>query len=99
VSQRRREIGVRMALGADRLGVVRTCLRRPLAQTGVGLVIGLVASVVIGRAIASQLYGVAGFDVGAFGTAVVTLLASAVIAAVLPARRAASVDPSAVLRQ
>ena len=98
VSQRRREIGVRMALGADRLGVVQACVRGPLAQTGVGLAIGLVGSVFIGQALGSQLYGVSGFDVVAFGTAVVTLLASALIAAALPARRAASVNPSAVLR-
>jgi predicted permease len=98
VSQRRREIGVRMALGADRFGVVGTCVRGPLMQTGVGLVIGLVASVLVGQAIASQLYGVAGFDIGAFAIAIVTLLASAIVAAALPARRAASVNPSVVLR-
>jgi predicted permease len=99
VSQRRREIGVRMALGADRLGVVQTCLRGPLVQTSVGLIIGLAVSVAIGQAIASQLYGVSGFDVAAFAVAVVTLLASCLIAATLPARRAASVNPAVVLRQ
>jgi ABC-type antimicrobial peptide transport system permease subunit len=98
VSQRRREIGVRMALGADRRGVVQTCVRGPLIQTALGLAIGLVGAVFVGRAIATQLYGVAGFDVGVFATAVITLLASALIAAALPARRAASVNPSAVLR-
>jgi predicted permease len=98
VSQRRREIGVRMALGADRFGVIRTCVRGPLLQTAVGLSVGLAISVMVGQAIAAQLYGVEGFDGGALATAVVTLSASAVVAASLPAHRAASVNPSAVLR-
>jgi predicted permease len=98
VSQRSREIGVRMALGADRGLVVRACVRGPLLQTGAGLIIGLVASVLIGRGISSQLYGVSGFDTSAFGIAIVALAASAIVAAALPARRAASVNPAAVLR-
>jgi len=98
VSQRRREIGVRMALGADRWRVVRTCVHGPLLQTSIGLGIGLGASTFVGRAISSQLYGVERFDLGALTTAIVTLMASAILAAALPARRAASVNPAAVLR-
>jgi predicted permease len=98
VAQRRREIGVRMALGADRTAVIRTCLRGPMLQTAVGVTVGLVASVFIGRAISSQLYGLEPFDVGAFATATVALMASALVAAVVPARRAGAVSPSTVLR-
>jgi predicted permease len=98
VAQRRREIGVRMALGADRAAVVRTCLRGPLLQTAIGVSVGLVASVFIGRAISSQLYGLAGFDIGAFTTATFALVMSALVASIVPARRAAGVSPSAVLR-
>ena len=98
VSQRRREIGVRMALGADRWGVVRTCARGPLIQTAIGLAAGLGASIAVGRAISSQLYGVEGFDAAALAIAVVALLASTIIATLLPARRAAAIDPATVLR-
>jgi predicted permease len=98
VSQRKREIGVRMALGANRWNVVRTCLRGPLVQTSIGLVVGSVASLFIGRALTAQLYGVDGFDLAAYATATLALLASAAIAATLPARKAAAVSPSAVLR-
>jgi ABC-type antimicrobial peptide transport system permease subunit len=98
VSQRRREIGVRMALGADGGDVVRTCVRGPLVQTASGLVLGLIGSVFVGQAIRSQLFGVDAFDASSWGIAVVALVVSAVIAAALPARRAASVSPSVVLR-
>jgi predicted permease len=98
VAQRRREIGVRMALGADRWGVVSTCVRGPLLQTSLGVGLGLVASVLVGQAIHSQLYGMEGFDLDAYATAILSLVASAIVAAALPARRAAATDPSAVLR-
>jgi ABC-type antimicrobial peptide transport system permease subunit len=98
VAQRRREIGVRMALGADRAAVIGTCLRGPLRQTFVGVTVGLGASLVIGRAMSSQLYELEGFDAGAFSTATVALVVSALVAAVVPARRAAAVSPSTVLR-
>jgi predicted permease len=98
VSQRRREIGVRMALGADGGHVVRTCVRGPLVQTASGLVLGLIGSMFVGQAIRSQLFGVDAFDASAWGIAVVALVVSAIIAAALPARRAASVSPSVVLR-
>ena len=98
VSQRRRELGVRMALGAGRWTVIRTCLRGPVVQTSIGLALGSIASFFIGRALRSQLYGVEGLDVAAFATATVALIASASLAATLPARKAAAVSPSAVLR-
>jgi len=98
VSSRAKEIGVRMALGADRARIVRTTITGPLAQTALGLAIGVPLALLAGRAIAAQLYGVGGYDPAVLGAAVVVLVASAALAAALPARRAASVDPARVLR-
>lgn len=98
VSRRTREIGVRMALGADRRRIIGTCVRGPLVQTSVGLGIGLVAALLASRAISSQLYEVAGLDPKVFGGAILALVLSAIAAAALPARRAASVNPATALR-
>jgi putative ABC transport system permease protein len=97
-AQRTQEIGVRMALGAqgsDVLGmVIRTGLR--LVATGVGL--GLLASVVMGRIIATQLWGVSAYDPWTFTCVPVVLLTTGLLACWLPARRAARVDPLVALR-
>jgi predicted permease len=98
VSQRTREIGVRMALGADRWRVVRTCVRGPLVQTCIGLVFGLIGAYFAGQALTTQLYGVGGLAPNVFLGATVTLVVSALLAAALPARRAASVNPATALR-
>jgi predicted permease len=98
VSQRTRELGVRMALGADRRRIIRTCVRGPLVHTCVGLAIGLLAAGVATRAISAQLYGVQGFDPKVFSAALLALVLSAIAAAVLPARRAASLNPATALR-
>jgi predicted permease len=98
VSQRTREIGVRMALGADRALIVRTCVRGPLVQTCVGIAVGVIGAYFAGRTLTSQLYGVGGLDVKVFAAAILVLLVSAIIAAWLPARRAASLNPSSALR-
>jgi predicted permease len=98
VSQRRREIGVRMALGATGARIIRTCVAGPLVQTSVGLGLGLMAALVAGRALRSQLYGIEGPDAIVLAAAVLVLLASAAAAGVVPARRAASVNPATALR-
>jgi predicted permease len=98
VAQRTREIGVRMALGADRGRIIRTCVRKPLVQTCIGLAIGVLAALLAGRAISAQLYGVAGFDPMVLAAAIAVLALSAIAAAALPARRAASMNPAAALR-
>jgi predicted permease len=98
VARRTREIGVRMALGADRRRVVWLCARRPLLQAAVGLAIGLPAALAVGRVIGAQLYDVGGLDPTVFLAAVVALGLSTLLAAALPARRAASVNPSVALR-
>lgn len=98
VSQRTREIGVRMALGADRGRVIRSCVGGPVAQTVAGLAIGICGAVLAGRGIRAQLFGVEPLDPLVIGVATLALIVSAVLAAALPARRAAGVNPAAALR-
>ena len=98
VTQRTREIGVRMALGADRVRIVRTVVRGPVVQSLVGLMIGAPLALAASRLIATQLYDVGSADPAIFGATTVVLLASTVIAAVVPALRAASINPTEALR-
>jgi predicted permease len=98
VEQRTSEIGVRMALGADRRSVVAMVLRGAFGQVGIGLAIGIPAAVGAGQLIASQLFGVRPWDPLMLSAAAVLLVAAALIAATIPARRAASVDPIQALR-
>jgi ABC-type antimicrobial peptide transport system permease subunit len=98
VARRTREIGVRMALGAGRSDIMKTVLRGPLLQTVTGLAIGLPLALLAGRALATQLYEVGRADPIVLTGATLVLIASAVAAAVLPALRAASVDPTKALR-
>jgi macrolide transport system ATP-binding/permease protein len=98
VARRTREIGVRMALGADRARIMKTVLRGPLLQTVIGLAIGLPLALLAGRALSAQLYEIGKADPLVLGGATVVLLVSAILAAVLPARRAAGVEPTKALR-
>lgn len=98
VEQRTSEIGVRMALGADRQHVVRMVLRGAFLQVGIGLAIGIPAAVGAGYLIASQLFGVAPRDPLMLAIATALLAIAALIAAVLPAYRAANLDPVIALR-
>jgi predicted permease len=98
VARRTREIGVRMALGADQSRVLADVLRGALAQTGVGLLVGLPLALLATGALASLLFGVTSRDPLVFAEASLVLLLSATVAAVLPARRAASIDPARALR-
>jgi predicted permease len=93
VAERRRELGIRMALGSTQQEIFRLVLVRGLAVLGAGLVLGLVGALLVGRSMAGLLYGVAPSDPGVL-TAVGALLAMVALAAsVLPARRATRVDP------
>jgi putative ABC transport system permease protein len=98
VSQRRRELGVRAALGAGRADLVRLVLRDGLALTLVGVAIGLGAAAALTRLMEAVLFGVTPLDALAFTAAPVVLLPAAVAACLLPAFRAASIDPAVALR-
>ena len=99
VARRRHEIGVRMALGANRSTVMRQSLGRGLSPTLIGIVIGALVSLLARGAVSSLLFGIADTDWFTYaGTAVVMILAAA-LASLVPARRAAHVDPSTVLRE
>jgi predicted permease len=98
VALRRREIGIRMALGARRSDAVALIVRRALAPVAIGAVAGLAIAAATSRLLVSQLYGVSPLDPAAFTATAAFLLAAAAAAAWLPARRAAAVDPITVLR-
>jgi predicted permease len=98
VSQRTREIGVRMALGADRLRIIRTVLASPLREVIAGLAIGLPAAYFATKIIERQLFEVGYRDPRIMTVAAVVLLVAAVVAAILPALRAAAIQPTKVLR-
>jgi predicted permease len=98
VAQRTREIGIRMALGAERAKVVQMVLGGASMRVLAGLILGLPLAVGAGRLISSQLYGVASWDPLALLIAAGALTASAFVAAIIPAGRAASVSPMNALR-
>ena len=99
VAQRTREIGVRIALGADANVVLRHVLRGGLALVLLGIALGALGSVATGYGLASQLYGTQLGDAGVvFGLVAAALLAVAFVACLLPARRATRVDPMVALR-
>jgi putative ABC transport system permease protein len=99
VSQRTREIGIRMALGAQRRDVLQLVVRHGMALTAIGVGIGLVGSLGLTRLISSLLFGVSATDVSTFGAVSALLFGIAMIACWLPARRASGVDPMVALRQ
>jgi putative ABC transport system permease protein len=99
VAQQRHEIGLRMALGAGRGRVLWQVLREGLATALLGIAVGSIGAYLVGRAMQGLVYGVGAMDPLAFGVVVVTLLTSSVLACLVPARRAASVDPMIALRQ
>ena len=98
VRRRTREIGIRMALGAKRPTVLRMILRQGLFLTALGLAIGLAIALALGRFTASVLYGTSGTDLLTFVTVSAVLLATAVTAVLIPALRAAHVEPTTALR-
>jgi predicted permease len=98
VNQRTNEIGVRMALGADRLKVIRLVLRGAFQRVLVGLLLGLPLAVGAGRLISAQLYGVSSWDPLALAVAAGALAVCSFFAAIIPASRAASISPMQALR-
>jgi ABC-type antimicrobial peptide transport system permease subunit len=99
VSQRTREIGIRIALGARNQEVRRMFVRNGMMLAGIGAAIGLLAAVALTRLMSSLLFGIGPLDPIAFGLAPVVLVAAATLASYVPARRATLVDPLEALRQ
>lgn len=98
VSQRRREIGIRLALGAPQSELKRMFMRYALTLTGIGVAIGLVAAASLTRLMSSLLFGIAPMDPLTYAAVPVVLLSAALLASYLPARRAAAVDPVETLK-
>jgi putative ABC transport system permease protein len=98
VEHRRHEIGIRIALGADRKSVLLLVLKQGAILAGAGLAMGLAASIVLTRFLSSMLYEVAATDVATFSAVAALLFVVAIVASYLPALRATRVDPMAALR-
>jgi ABC-type antimicrobial peptide transport system permease subunit len=99
VSQRRREIGVRMALGARHSSVVSLVLRQGLAPVAIGMALGVVASLGVGLALSGVLFGVEPADPLSLAGALAALGVASAAACLLPARRASCIDPLLALRE
>jgi putative ABC transport system permease protein len=98
VTQRTGEIGIRMALGADRKSVLRLVVGDGMALAGMGIAIGLAGALAVSRLLGSLLFGVSASDPFVFGLTAFVLAAVALCAASIPALRAARIDPGESLR-
>jgi predicted permease len=98
VERRTPEIGIRMALGAERISVVGMVMRGAMIQTTLGLAVGIPVALLCVRFVKAQLYEITNADAGVIAAAILTLAAAACIAGIIPARRAASIDPARALR-
>jgi macrolide transport system ATP-binding/permease protein len=98
VARRTSEIGIRMALGADRSRVIAMVMRGTMIKAALGLAIGVPATLLCARFIEAQLYEVKGMDAGVLTASIFTLILASALAGLIPARRAASIDPVQALR-
>jgi macrolide transport system ATP-binding/permease protein len=98
VARRTPEIGLRMAVGAERVSVVTMVMRGAIIQIVLGLAIGIPIALVCVRFVKSQLYEITGADPNIVLGAIAVVTAAACIAGIIPARRAASIDPMQALR-
>ena len=98
VSQRTREVGIRMALGANRVDVLKMITRQGMQLAAIGVAIGLLLALALAQVLSSLLIGVSGYDLPTFIVVPVLLVAVALLACYLPARRATKVDPLVALR-
>lgn len=98
VSQRAQEIGIRMALGAERSAVLRMVLHRGIALTTIGIVLGLAGAAGLTRYLSGMLYGLTPLDPATYAVVAILFAAVALVASYLPARRATQVDPVVALR-
>jgi predicted permease len=99
VNQRKREIGLRMALGAAQASVLRLILKQGMSMVGAGVLIGLAVALVVGRLLSRMLYGVGASDPASIAGAALVLSAIALMACYLPARWASRLDPLVALRE
>ena len=99
VSQRTREIGVRSAIGASRGQIARLILRQGLWKGGIGVALGLLGAAVLSRSMTALLFNVQPTDPAVYGSVSLLLMAVALLASYLPARRAARIDPLIALRE
>jgi ABC-type antimicrobial peptide transport system permease subunit len=98
VTQRRREVGIRVALGAAPRSVKRMFVYRGLILSGIGIVVGAIAAAALTRLMSSVLFGVTPVDPVTFVAAAAFLAGAALLASYIPARRAATIDPMQTLR-
>ena len=98
VAQRTKEIGIRMALGAQKIDMLTMIMRQSFAVIGIGLAAGILSALAITRLMSSLLYGVSAHDLSIYAIVTIVLSGAALIAAYFPARRAMAVDPMVALR-
>ena len=98
IARRTAEIGIRMALGAKRAGVTAMVIRSAMLQAMLGLALGIPAAMMCVRYVASQLYEIKAINTGVLAIAVSTMVVAAILAGLIPALRAASIDPAQALR-
>jgi putative ABC transport system permease protein len=98
VAERTREIGVRAALGATRGDLLALVMRQGMTMTAIGLGVGLMAALAAGRALSTMLFGISWLDRITYLCATLLLFVVAMVACLIPARRAASIDPMEALR-
>jgi ABC-type antimicrobial peptide transport system permease subunit len=99
VAQRRREIGIRVAIGAARSQVLALVMRQGLRMVAIGTVIGLAGAILGARLVQGLLYGATGFDAATMVGVPLVLVVVAAVAIWIPARRAATIDPMIALRE
>jgi putative ABC transport system permease protein len=97
-ARRTHEIGIRMALGAEKRDVLRLVIRMGVGLVGLGIVLGIIASIAVARVIATQLWGISAYDPVTLTSVAVLLLITGIVACWIPARRASRVDPLVALR-
>ena len=98
VAQRTKEIGIRMALGAQKIDMLTMILRQSFTVIGIGLLVGLFGALAVTRLMSSLLYGVSANDLSIYAIVTIVLSGAALIATYFPARRAMAVDPMVALR-